>query len=189
MTSSNKSLASITELRIINNEVSIYKGDLTLDVVVEQNLRIRKAFPQLTSDWFDMLQERLKANNFTNKRLIDAVDHVIDTWTNTFTQPHIGHFISFDKKIKTLNDMEMQQLMNKEGQSIYRYYELVKIGEKIVYAHKNDVKEYNLEIYNPPKLVIPNVTGYYKDGKLVGKEKNPEAWKGFAQKILKKEKH
>jgi len=52
------------------------------------------AFPAIPVQFYDILQERLRANHITDTRLIEAVNHVIDTCH--FPTPTIADIIDFD---------------------------------------------------------------------------------------------
>ena len=77
--------------------VSIYKGVLTTQGIIEGVAIIKKSFPSLPVDFYDILIDRLKANGFNDDRLKAAVVHVIDTCV--YPTPTIANFISYDKKI------------------------------------------------------------------------------------------
>ena len=69
---------------------------MTIECIVINVEKIRQAFPNLTKDFYDILCERLKAHNFTDEELSDAVNHVIDTCK--YPTPTIAEFISFIKE-------------------------------------------------------------------------------------------
>lgn len=86
------------ELTHINDDtVSVYKGELTSQGIIEGLAAIKKAFPLLTQDFYDILIDRLNANEFNNDRFHDAVVNVIDTCI--YPTPTIANFISYDKRI------------------------------------------------------------------------------------------
>ena len=90
---SQDSLQEISDSRA----VSIYQnGELTTKNISNQITRLMKAFPDLPTGYYDILTERLKENEFTDQRLKDAVDNVIDTCT--YFKPTIADVISFDVK-------------------------------------------------------------------------------------------
>ena len=131
------------------NELSIYKGSLTTPVVIESIARIKKSFPSLPIGFYEVFSERLKANNFTDARLKDAVAHVIDTCP--YPTPTISNFISFDKKIKLNSYEEMVKKVNEFGPEIWKTYKPVKFPEreKVVWVHIDDMKIAKLTEYIP----------------------------------------
>lgn len=68
---------------------------------------MRDEIPDLPTGYYDILTERLKENQFTDQRLKDAVDNVIDTCT--YFKPTIADVIGFDIK-----------------KEVYRYSERIK---------------------------------------------------------------
>jgi len=57
--------------------------------------RIKKAFPTLTRDFYDILCERLKANGFDDEKLEKCITGVIDTCT--YPNPTVGTFLAYGK--------------------------------------------------------------------------------------------
>lgn len=137
-----KSLQVFTQNGTESNEISIYTGELTARVIVENAAKIKKSFPTLPIGFYQVFDERLKENNFTDTRLIDAVNHVIDTCV--YPQPTIAQFISYDKRIKLYTYSQYCKLCD-EGDG--KNYLPVKVGNNTspVWAHINDINEYKLE--------------------------------------------
>lgn len=129
-------------------EISIYSGELTKPIIVEMTVKIRQSFPALPVGFFDILSDRLLANNFTDQRLKDAVEYVIDNCV--YPTPTIAQFISFDKRIKLYTYNQILNMNSEFSGKVFQYYKSVRIGknEFPVYAHLNDIKEYNLELWN-----------------------------------------
>ena len=127
--------------------ISIYSGELTLQVVIAQNIEIKKAFPELPNDWYDVFQKRIIENQFTNQRLIDAVNYVIDNCQ--YPRPTIAQFISFDKKIELKNGHEMMRLVS-EDRNVYDKYSLVKFPgmDEVMFAKNTDIKKWKLKLFN-----------------------------------------
>jgi len=88
------------------NEISIYSGHLTPLGITESMIKIKRSFPELDKEFYDILQDRLKENKFCDSRLKDAVNHVIDHCV--YPRPTIAEFISYDKRVR-----------------LYSYYEAV----------------------------------------------------------------
>lgn len=88
-----------------NNEVSLYSGELTTPVLVQQMNKLRAAFPEMGADFFDILTERLVKNKFSDERLKDAVNHVIDNFH--YKKLNVADIIEFDKvqKLFTYNEV------------------------------------------------------------------------------------
>lgn len=92
-----------------SNEVSIYKGDLTLKTVAKVTKKLKDLFPSTPATFFDVFMERLKDHNFTDQRLIDAANHVIDT--HHYPTLMISDFIGYDKTVKLHTHSEMSQIV------------------------------------------------------------------------------
>lgn len=149
-----RSLAQPSEDLVLlrhENELSVYKGDLTLKTIALSVAKIKKSFPSLPEGFYEIFAERLKANSFTDDRLKDAVAHVIDICP--YPTPTIANFISFDKKIKLNNYEEMIKKVSEFGQEIWKSYKPVKFPEreKIVWVHIDDMKIAKLTEFIPGK--------------------------------------
>ena len=54
-----------------NKEISIYGyGKVTSKGFADSIIKIKKAFPELSKEWFDILETMLDDERFTDKRLI-----------------------------------------------------------------------------------------------------------------------
>jgi len=80
------------------NQISIYRGTLDKVIIVENLGRIKAAFPSLPPEFFKIFGERIKDKGFTNERLKEAVNNVIDNCQ--YPTPTLANFLSFDKRIK-----------------------------------------------------------------------------------------
>lgn len=95
------------------NELSLYQGSLS-DRGVAKNIRkLQSAFPKQSKEFFNMLAERLIANGFTDDRLTDAVNNVIDNFK--FKELNIADIVKFDKKMKLYNYKEACKLVTEDG--------------------------------------------------------------------------
>lgn len=126
-------------------QISVYSGELTMECIAENQVKLLKAFPSLTPAFHDILADRLKANNYCDARLKDAVDYVIDNCI--YPTPTIAQFISFDRRIKLYTYNQVLKMNDEFSGKVFQYYKSVRIGknEFPVYAFINDIKEYNLE--------------------------------------------
>ena len=63
---------------------------------MESMNQVKKAFPTLPAEFYDILCERLKAKGFTDERLIAVVEGVIDSCK--YPTPTVAHFMTFDEE-------------------------------------------------------------------------------------------
>lgn len=125
-------------------EISIYNDKLTPECVGENTVKLKQSFPALPNGFYDVFYERLKANNYTDKRLNDAIGHVIDNCI--YPTPTIAQFISFDKRMKLYSYEDVLKI-NDQTQSAFQTYRPVRFSDnpKPIYAHVNDIVEYKLK--------------------------------------------
>jgi len=128
-------------------EISIYNDSLSTKFIIESTIKLKKAFPALTKDFFDIFSDRIKENNYTDKRLEDSINYVIDNCV--YPTPTIAQFISFDKKVKLFKYEEIVKMLN-DNSNVFKSYKSVKIGNlsKPLYAHVTDIEQYGLELWN-----------------------------------------
>jgi hypothetical protein len=127
------------------HSLSVYHGDLTTPNVIECVTKIKKAFPSLPVGFYDVFTDRIKGNNFSDERLIDAVNHVIDTCV--YPIPTIANFISFDQRIKLFTHSEMLKMNDNIGGSVWSDFKPVEIQgiSKRLYASVIDIQRYKLK--------------------------------------------
>lgn len=130
----------------LNNEsVSIYKDSLTQEHLTKEIVRLKKSFPQLPIEFYDILLDRLKANGFTNQRLTDAMNNLIDHFT--YPMPTIANIISFDKRVKLYNYYEIIEMVIQNGIKVWDNFKPVKSNSKQrLYAEMKDIIQYKLEL-------------------------------------------
>lgn len=105
--------------------------------------QIKKAFPSLPITFFDTFDDRIRANNFSNQRLMDAVAYVIDNCV--YPQPTIAHFISFDRKVKAYSYDEICNLITNHEAKMADYKAITRKSRlKPVFIHINDIVKFNI---------------------------------------------
>jgi len=127
------------------NEISIYRGgELSVKNIVEQVAKIQIAFPQLHSDFFKVFNARVTEKGFSDQRLIDATNYVIDNCV--YPTPTIAQFLSYDQKIPVLRYEDMLKKVDELGASVWKTHKRIKFPERelAVWVHVDDVKRYNL---------------------------------------------
>lgn len=125
--------------------LTIYHGELTTQCVIDSVKKMKQAFPGLTPGFYDVLADRVKENKFSDQRLMDAVNHVIDTCI--YPTPTIANFISFDKRIKMFRYSEMCKMSISGDRTAFKNHKPIKFREYpvAVWIHVNDIAFYNIE--------------------------------------------
>ncbi len=121
--------------------ISVYKGELTGKGIAQGMALAKRGFPALPPSFFEMLIERAKAKGFSDKRLMDAIYHVIDTCP--YPTPALANFLSFDRKIKMYDYPQFCSLVT-EGYAKWENYDRIKVGGTVFYVSKGDRARYNI---------------------------------------------
>jgi len=106
----------------------IYDGKLTTECIINEVKKLKNAFPSLPKGFYDVLTDRIKELGFSDARLTDAVNNMIDTCI--YPQPTIANLISWDKRIKLYNYQQIVELVNQYGVSVWDHYKAVKISAR-----------------------------------------------------------
>ena len=94
-------------------QVSIYhKGKKATQEQLTRNIaKLEMAFPKMQGEFFKILLERIDANNFSNKRLENAVNYVIDKFQ--YKELNVADVISWDRKINIYTYSQICNLIQK----------------------------------------------------------------------------
>ena len=111
-TTSNKGLQEEWK-KTQSHEVSLYRGSLSDIGLTKCMKKLQVAFPKQSKEFFNVLAERLIANGFTDSRLSDAVNHVIDNFQ--YKELNISDIVRFDKKTKFYNYKDACILVTEKG--------------------------------------------------------------------------
>lgn len=124
--------------------MSVYRDDLTTECIIEGTIKLKKSFPALGKDFFDVFSERIKNNDFTDKRLVDAINNVIDNCI--YPTPTIAQFISFNNNVK-LYTYDQVCVINDDSHNAFEKYKPIVIEneKRRMYAHISDIEAYELE--------------------------------------------
>jgi hypothetical protein len=140
MPKSQNSLQSISP-QTTNNSISIYQDELSIPFAIAQTLRLKKAFPNLPEGFYDILLERVKETGFTDQRLKDAIDTLIDNFI--YPNPAIANIISFDKRVKLHSYIEVCDLVVKGN--IWDDFSKVKIKGKYFWITKVEKEQFGIK--------------------------------------------
>lgn len=129
------SSTQLAEVGTEENEFSIskYQGQLTPSNLATQIKKLQVAFPKQPIEFFDLLVGRIKANNFTDERLTDAVNNVIDNFR--YKELNIADIIKYDKREKLITYQQLVKLVS-NGQEKMDSWEIVEIDNRKLWQKK-----------------------------------------------------
>jgi hypothetical protein len=112
--------------------------------VIKSLKKIKDSFSDLPKEFYSILQDRIKANHFSDQRFGDAVDYVIDTCL--YPKPTVANFISYDKCVKTYSYEDICAMASKYGAEIFDKYPAVMLPghTKHVRIYIDDIIKYKL---------------------------------------------
>ena len=118
-----------------SHEVSLYKDALSDIGITKSMKKLQISFPKQSKEFFNVLAERLIANGFTDKRLTDAINHVIDNFQ--YKELNISDIVRFDKKIKYYNYKEACILVTEKGFEFGKDLQRIKRDDGVYWVMKN----------------------------------------------------
>jgi hypothetical protein len=126
--------------------MSVYNDNLKIENIIKEIARIKLAFPTLSEEFYDIFLDRIKENEFTNNKLHDAINNVIDNCI--YPLPTIAQFLTFDKEIKMYNYSQILKIQQDTGQA-FKCYRPIKSNYKIIlWASLEDIEKYKLQLLN-----------------------------------------
>ena len=118
-------------------ELSLYQDrPATIDEMAQAIRTLRIAFPRSGDEFFSLLYERMKKNQFTAKRLEDAVEHVIDNFP--YKELNVADIVSFDKRVKLYDKNQIWDECSRGYTT--DDFQKVRIGEKLYWVKKVDIE-------------------------------------------------
>lgn len=109
-------------------------GSLSDRTGLEITNMVRHAFPSITTEFLRLLVSRMRAENFSDERATDAVNHVIDTCE--YPLPTIARFLSFDRRKRVFSYNEMLLFLSQNQGFTTNHFEILEIGGKKVWSLK-----------------------------------------------------
>ena len=108
---------------------------------------IKKAFPRLSLGWYDVLEQMLDDEGFSDQRLIDATKILIKTCQ--YPEPTIANIIGYDRMIKVYLYDELLTIAkdyspNERG-IFLRCFDMIDFYGELRWAKKEDVARFNLK--------------------------------------------
>ena len=122
--------------------ISLYAGELKQKTVAESVAKIKAAFPALKPEYFSLFIDRLKDRGFSDQRLIDSVNNVIDNCQ--YPTPTLANFLSFDKRAKIYNYQEMCNVVSSNHLKP-DYFSKIRINGKLFWVKTSDKDLYQLQ--------------------------------------------
>ncbi len=120
--------------------LSLY-SDMLTDVGIAKGIKkLQVSFPKQSAEFFNVLAERLIANGFTDKRLSDAVNNIVDNFQ--YKELNISDVIKFDKKIRLYDHNEYANEATKIGGENFKIFK--KINGKNYWAKISDIDKLGL---------------------------------------------
>lgn len=100
--------------------------------------RLKAAFHKMASnnDFFDLLSERVVANGFSNERLKDAINQILDNFQ--YKELVISDIIKYDRKIKLYTYSEVVNMVTK-GLATWPDFEIKEINGNHFRVKKADL--------------------------------------------------
>lgn len=103
--------------------------------------KVKAAFPALDPLYYQILVERLKNKGFSDQRLIDAVNNVIDNCQ--YPTPTMANFLSFDKRIKILTYSQATSMIP-PGKNMDEVFTKIKIKGQLAWIRTEEKNIYNI---------------------------------------------
>lgn len=130
------------------NELSVYQsGKVTPEILTMCIAEIKKAFPKLSLGWYDVLEQMLDDEGFSDQRLIDATKILIKTCQ--YPEPTIANIIGYDRMIKVYLYDELLTIAkdyspNERG-IFLRCFDTIDFYGELRWAKKEDITRFNLK--------------------------------------------
>ena len=135
LTQSGKGLQGVSRRTV--DEISLYEGGILTDTCIAVNLKkLKEAFPRMAPSFFNLLAERIVANGFTDRRLTDAVNKIIDGFQ--YKELNVSDIVGFDRKAKMYTYPEVTALVT-SGRYTFDDFETVEIDNKVYRVLKSEL--------------------------------------------------
>lgn len=116
--------------------MTIYDDSLSERGLVENIKKLQVVFARQPKEFFNVLTERIIANGFTDKRLTDAVNHVIDNFE--YKELNVSDIIKFDKKVKLYNHSEATYMITSGKATSFEDFDKITINGTLFRYLKSD---------------------------------------------------
>lgn len=125
-------------------DLSIFYADkATPNHIATSVMKLAKAFPNMSVDFFNLLAERIDKRGISADRLEYAIDHVLDNFT--YQRLTIADIMSLDRKVEIMTYSEMLAECGKRGCSTDEFAPIyIDNNEKPYWVSKVDKIRYKL---------------------------------------------
>lgn len=136
--------------------VSVYMDRRSKQGLLDAIRLVKGAFPGWSEEQGSILMDRFAENGFTDQRMMDAVNHVIDTYEGWDKLPNIANFIQYDRQARLFRHSEQDALVNR-GEASYQDFAIARIeglsgcrsaeaaGKPPLYILRRDAEKYRIE--------------------------------------------
>ena len=126
-----------------NNDtsMSVYVGCLNQETFAQNVAKIKMAFPELDISFYKILKARIIEKGFSDQRLSDAVNHLIDTCQ--YPTPTLANILSFDKRVKVYSYHDLCTLIGK-NEAIWGNYARILVAGKPFFVRKDEKEMFNI---------------------------------------------
>jgi hypothetical protein len=104
-----------------------------------------------------MMPDLLKKKKFTNQRLIDAVNVLIEN--NTYLKITPADILNYDKYLELKTNQQILEKANEFGNTIWNYYDAIDFNGTCMYVQKGKMKELGISFplwkSKPHKPIMP----------------------------------
>ena len=129
-----------------NKQVSLYgNGQVSAEVFADGCIKLKAAFPKLPNSWYELLDEMIDEERFTNQRFVDAVKELIKNCE--YPEPTIAKFLGHDKIIDSYSYDEILDKHNKQVLKMGNYISIDTGLNKPRYVLKEYQSKYNLPLW------------------------------------------
>lgn len=138
-----QSFSQNSQLKISDSgaELSIYSGEMSVEQMAKQTVKAKAAFPHLKPEFFSVLIDRMRENGFSDERMKDAINNVIDNCR--YPQPTMADFLSFDRRVKLYQYNQVCDMVT-NNEAKFEDFSIIKISGEVYRIRKSDKVLYNI---------------------------------------------
>ena len=136
--------------------ISAYSDRRAMQGLFDAIRMVKSAFPGWSEEQGTILMDRFAEHGFSDRRMIDAVKHVIDTYEGYGRLPNIANFIQFDRQVRLYRHSELDGVVGR-GDASYTDFAIARIegvsgcrsaeeaGKPPLYILRRDAEKHRIE--------------------------------------------